>query len=168
MVISATTVKELRGRSGAGVIECKHALEQAEGDMEQALEILRQQGLAKAEKRAGRVASQGLVEAYLHTGGRIGALVEVNCETDFVARTVDFKALAHDIAMQVAATSPLYLSEDEIPEGEQLDPNEVCLLQQPFIKDPSKSVRDLVNETAGKTGENVKVSRFARFELGGA
>ena len=168
MVISATTVKELRGRSGAGVIECKHALEQAEGDMEQALEILRQQGLAKAEKRAGRVASQGLVEAYLHTGGRIGALVEVNCETDFVARTEDFKALAHDIAMQVAATSPLYLSEDEIPEGEQLDPNEVCLLQQPFIKDPSKSVRDLVNETAGKTGENVKVSRFARFELGGA
>lgn len=168
MVISATTVKELRERSGAGVIECKNALERAEGDVGQALEILRQQGLAKAEKRAGRVASQGLVEAYLHTGGRIGALVEVNCETDFVARTEDFKALAHDIAMQVAATSPLYLSEDEIPEGEQLDPNEVCLLQQPFIKDPSKSVRDLVNETAGKTGENVKVSRFARFELGGA
>ena len=99
MVISATTVKELRERSGAGVIECKNALEQAGGNVEQALEILRQQGLAKADKRAGRVAGQGLVEAYLHTGGRIGALVEVNCETDFVGRTEDFKAPAHDIAM---------------------------------------------------------------------
>jgi len=168
LVISATTVKELRERSGAGVIECKNALEQAGGNVEQALEILRQQGLAKADKRAGRVAGQGLVEAYLHTGGRIGALVEVNCETDFVGRTEDFKALAHDIAMQVAATSPRYLSAEEMPESEQLDPKEVCLLQQPFIKDPSKSIDDLVKEIAGRTGENVKISRFARFELGGA
>lgn len=166
MVISAATVKELRERSGAGIMECRNALEQASGNMDKALEILREQGLAKAEKRAGRAASQGMVESYIH-GGRIGAMVEVNCETDFVGRTDDFRALAHDIAMQVAATSPLYLAEDDIPAGEQVDPKEVCLLLQPFIKDPSKTVKDLVNEIVSKTGENVQVRRFARFELGG-
>ena len=158
-------VKELRERSGAGVMECRNALEQADGNVDRALEILREQGLAKAEKRAGRAASQGLVEAYIH-GGRIGALVEVNCETDFVGRTDDFRSLAHDIAMQVAATNPLYLTEEEVPSGQPVDPAEACLLQQPFIKDPSKTIKDLVNETVSKTGENVQVRRFARFELG--
>lgn len=166
MEISAAMVKELRERSGAGIMECRNALERANGDMDKALEILREQGLAKAEKRASRAASQGMVESYIH-GGRIGAMVEVNCETDFVGRTDDFRALAHDIAMQVAATSPLYLAEDDIPAGEQVDPKEVCLLLQPFIKDPSKTVKDLVNEIVSKTGENVQVRRFARFELGG-
>ena len=167
MQISASAVKELRERSGAGVMECKSALEQAEGDLERALAILREEGLAKAEKRASRVASQGLVESYLHAGGRIGALVEVNCETDFVARTEDFKTLAHDLAMQVAATNPHYLAEEDVPEGEEADLDEECLLRQPFIKEPSKTVRQLVNETISKTGENIRIRRFARFELGG-
>lgn len=167
MPIAASAVKELRERSGAGFIECKNALEEANGDIDRALELLRQQGLAKAERRAARVAGQGVVESYVHGGGRIGVLVEVNCETDFVARTDDFRALAHDLAMQVAATSPRYMTADEVPPGEDVNPEEECLLEQPFIKDPSKSVRDLIHDVIARTGENIKVSRFARFELGG-
>ncbi|MBI2887621.1 MAG: translation elongation factor Ts [Chloroflexi bacterium] len=166
MQISAAAVKELRERSGAGVMECKSALEQTGGNMEKALAILREQGLAKAEKRAGRVASQGLVEAYLHAGGRIGALVELNCETDFVARTDDFKVLAHDLAMQVAATNPRYITEEDIPEEEETSIDEDCLVRQPFIKDPSKTIRDLLHEAIGKTGENIRIRRISRFELG--
>jgi len=177
VVITANEVKVLREQTGAGIMECKRALEEAGGNMAKATEILRQQGLAKAEKKAGRTAAQGLIEPYIHAGGRIGSLVEVNCETDFVARTADFKTLAHDIAMQVAATSPRYLSEDEIPEadwaglesefGDRRRAIEaVSLLDQPFIRDSRATVRDLVKAAIGKLGENIVVSRFSRFEVG--
>lgn len=166
MEIPATLVKALREKTGAGVMDCRRALEEASGDEEKALEFLRRQGLARAEKRANRVASQGLVESYIHAGGRIGAMVEVNCETDFVARTDDFKALAHDLAMQVAAANPLYLSPEEAPPLDEVDPKEVCFLLQPFIKDPTRTVGEVISDVIAKTGENVRVRRFARFELG--
>src|ERR671911_1801843 len=118
MVVTANQVKELREKSGAGIMECKRALEQVEGDIAKAVDLLKQQGLAKADKKTGRAASQGLIEPYIHGAGRIGAIVEVNCETDFVARTPDFRELAHDLAMQVAATAPRYVSEEEIPAGD--------------------------------------------------
>ncbi len=161
------TVKELRERSGAGIMECKRALDDAGGNLDRAMAILREQGLAKAEKRAGRETSQGMVDSYIHGGGRIGALVEVNCESDFVARTEEFRRLAHDIAMQVAATNPRYLSADDRPDDEEDDPAEVCLLEQPFIREPGRTIRDIVNEAISKTGENIRIRRFARFELGG-
>ena len=164
--ISAAAVKELRELSGAGVMECRRALDEAKGDVNQALAVLRTQGLSKAASRAGRETGQGLVESYIHGGGRIGALVEVNCETDFVARTEDFRTLAHDLAMQVAASNPRYLTAEEIPAGTEAVASEVCLLEQPFIKNPGKSVRDLVNEVIGKTGENIRIRRFSRYELG--
>ncbi len=163
--ISAAAVKALREETDAGVMECRRALEEAGGDLEKAKDILRQSGLARAEKRTGRLARQGLVDTYLHAGGRIGAIVEVNCETDFVARTDAFRDLAHNIAMQVAATNPKYLSPEDVGPGENVDEAEYLLLQ-PFIKDPSKSVKDIVTEVIAKTGENVQVRRFARFELG--
>ena len=177
VTISAAQVKDLRERTGAGIMECKRALEETGGNVERAIELLKQQGLAKAEKKAGRVAMQGIVEPYIHAGGRIGALVEVNCETDFVARTPDFRSLAHDIAMQVAATSPRYVSEEDIPEsawpelerefGDRKRALEtVSLLDQPFIKDPKFTVRDLIKSQIGKLGENIVVRRFARFEVG--
>jgi elongation factor Ts len=119
-----------------------------------------------AEKRAGRETAQGLVEAYIHPDGRLGALVELNCETDFVARTDEFKALAHDLAMQVAATEPRYVSPDELPADSDGDPRDLCLLAQPFIKDPNRSVQDMVNDSIAKTGENIRVRRFQRFQLG--
>jgi elongation factor Ts len=170
-------VKELRELTGAGIMECKRALEEAGGNVERASDILKQQGLAKAEKKLGRAASQGVVEPYIHAGGRIGAIVEVNCETDFVARTSDFRTLAHDLAMQVAATSPRYVSGDEISadafaelEREYGDRKRaleaVSLLDQPFIKDPKFSIRELVKSQIGKLGENIVVRRFARFEVG--
>lgn len=165
--ISATAVKDLRERSGAGVMECKRALEEAGGSVDRALTILREQGFAKAEKRSDRATSQGVVDCYIHGGGRIGAIVEVNCETDFVGRTEDFKTLAHDLAMQVAATNPRFLAAEDLPAGEEGDPKELCLLEQPFIKNPSLSIRDLVNAAVSKTGEVVRIRRFARFELGG-
>src|SRR5918995_1255885 len=146
MVVTANQVKELRERSGAGIMECKRALEQVEGDIARAIDLLKQQGLAKADKKTGRAASQGLIEPYIHGAGRIGSIVEVNCETDFVARTPEFRELAHDLAMQVAAA--------------------VVLLEQPFIKDPKLTIRDLVRERIGKLGENIVVRRFARFEVG--
>ena len=166
MEISLEMIKELRSQCGAGVMECRNALHEVEGDMAKALQVLKEKGLLKAEKKADRVTTQGLVEAYVHTGGRIGALVEVNCETDFVARTDEFKELAHDLAMQVAALSPQYISEEELPGGADVDPQAACLLQQPFIRDPGKTVRDMIVEVIAKVGENIRVSRFTRFELG--
>jgi elongation factor Ts len=166
--ISVTQIKELRDKTSAGVMECKRALQQAEGNVDRACDILREQGLARAEKKADRVASQGLVEVYCHGGGRIGSMVELNCETDFVAHTDEFKALVHDLALQVAATDPRFISSADIPEAEKgrLNPEEACLLAQPFIKDPSRKISDIVADVSSKMGEKVAVRRFARFELG--
>lgn len=168
MEISTTQIKELRDKTSAGVMDCKRALQQAQGDVDRACEILRQQGLAKAEKKSDRQASQGLVEVYVHGGGRIGSMVEVNCETDFVARTDEFKALVHDLALQIAATDPRFVSPSDIPDGEKdkLNPEEACLLSQPFIRDPAKKISDIVADVSAKMGEKVAVRRFARFELG--
>lgn len=166
MQISVTSIKELRERTRAGVMECKNALQEAGGDLERASEILRERGLARAEGKLSRVASQGLIEAYVHPGGRLGALVEVNCETDFVAHTDEFKALAHDLALQVVATAPKFISAEEMPEGAGLDPKEVCLLAQPFIKDEAKTVGKIIAETMSKVGEKISIKRFSRFELG--
>jgi elongation factor Ts len=164
---SATEVKELRERTGAGVMECRDALQEANGDLERAGEVLRQRGLDIAEKKAHRETSHGLVECYIHAGGRIGAMVEVNCETDFVARTAAFKELAHELAMQVAASSNvLAVSEDDLPSGAEGEPGELVLLRQPYIRDAGKTIADLVKETIAQTGENIRVRRFARFELG--
>lgn len=164
--ISAAQVKELRDRTSAGVMDCKTALSEAEGDIERAVVLLAERGIVLAEKRAHRETSQGLVECYIHAGGRIGSMIEVNCETDFVARTDDFKVLVHDLSMQVAATNPISISEDDLPSDAEGDPSELCLLRQPFIKDASRFVDDVVKEVVAKTGENIRISRFARFELG--
>jgi len=166
MQISVESVKALRDLTGAGIMDSKNALVESNGDIAKAEEILRDKGMASAMKKSSRATNQGLVESYIHSGGRIGAIVETNCETDFVARTDDFKSLAHDIAMQVAAMDPKYLDASDIPEGEEVNPEQVCLLQQAFIKDNSKTIQDLVNETIAKIGENVKVRRFSRFALG--
>ena len=166
MEIGVDAIKTLRGLTGAGVMDCKTALEESGGDMKKAEEILREMGIASAQSKTSRTTNQGLVDSYIHSGGRIGAIVEANCETDFVARTDDFKELAHSLAMQVAAMAPKYVDSSEMPEGEAENPEEVCLLQQPFIKDPSKTVQDLVNEAVAKLGENVRVRRFTRFSLG--
>ena len=166
MAVSTEAIKELRQSSGAGVMDCKRALEEAGGDMERASEILRQRGLALAETKAHRATTQGLVECYIHAGGRIGAMVELNCETDFVARTDSFKALAHDLAMQVAATGPLSISPDDLPPGTDGDPNETCLLLQPYIRDAARTIQELITEAIAQTKENIQIRRFARFELG--
>lgn len=190
MGITAEMVKALRERSGAGIMDCRRALDEAGGDLDRATELLRARGLAAAARRAGRVASEGVVEAYIHAGSRLGALVELNCETDFVARTDAFRALARELAMQVAAAAPQYLSKDDIP-GAILDQqraalaaqadgaseaemerrlaqwcSEVALLEQPYIRDAGRSVRDIITEAAARLGENVQVRRFARFKLG--
>jgi elongation factor Ts len=176
---SAKDVQRLRTETGAGVMDCKKALEESGGDFEKAREILRQKGLAAAAKRAGREAREGVVESYIHAGGKIGALVELNSETDFVARGEEFRALARNIAMQVAAMSPLVVSEDELtPEartellkehGDEKKALEAAvLLKQPYIRDNTKTIDDLVKALAASTGENVKVRRFARFQLGSA
>jgi len=188
--ISTDLVKELRARTGAGVMDCRAALQQAGGDLDKAVEILRTKGLATAAKKAGRTASEGLVEAYIHTGGRVGALIEVNCETDFVARTEEFRRLTRDLAMQVTASAPKYVSREEIPPevvaaqraqfaGElagkppaAVDGRlekwfaDVVLAEQPFIKDETRRVRDVITAAIAKLGENVQVRRFARFKLG--
>jgi elongation factor Ts len=196
MEITAGLVKELRERTGAGMMDCKKALVAMEGDIEKAIDELRTKGLAKAAKKAGRVASEGVVISYIHGGGRIGVLVEVNCETDFVAKTDEFKQLAYDIAMQIAATNPVCVSREEVPEEmlqrereilraqalEEGKPEKIvdkmvegriekyykenCLLEQGFIKDPDKTVQELIHESIAKIGENIAVRRFARFELG--
>jgi len=177
--IDARDVQALRAETGAGVMDCKRALEEAGGDVAKARDILRQKGLAAAAKRAEREAREGVVEAYVHSGGRIGALVELSSETDFVARNADFRQLAKDIAMQVAAMAPVVVSEDDLsPEdrrqlveehGDEKRALEAAvLLRQPYIRDASKTVGDLVTALAASTGENVRVRRFARFQLGSA
>jgi len=166
VAVSAGDVKNLRERTGAGVMECKSALEEAGGDLEKAVAILQERGMAMAEKRAHRETSQGVVECYIHAGGRIGAMVELNCETDFVARTDDFQSLAREIAMQVAAMNPAAVSDDELAAGAEGDPDAQALLKQAYIRDPSRTVGDLVKDVIAKTGENVRVRRFSRFELG--
>lgn len=167
MQVSTTAIiKELRGKTGAGVIDCKKALLEAEGSFEKAIEILNQRGLALAHKKADRAADQGIIEAYVHQGGQIAALVEVNCETDFVARTDEFKELAHNLALQIAAMSPQFISPEDIPQETDTDPKIACLLLQPFIKDPNKTVQEIITETIAKVKENIKIRRFIRFELG--
>ena len=164
--ITTAMVKQLRDQTGAGIMDAKRALEATGGDMAKAAEILKAQGLASAAKKAERVAGQGLIEAYIHAGGRIGAMVEVNCETDFVARTDDFKRLAHDIAMQIAATNPKVIGNEPPGAVEEQVSDEEVLLKQPFIKDPSMTIDDLVKNAIAKLGENIIIRRFARFELG--
>ena len=189
-------VKELRERTGAGMMDCKKALSETNGDMEKAIDYLREKGLAAAAKKAGRIAAEGVVESYIHMGGRIGVLVEVNCETDFVAKTDAFKELAKDIAMHIAASRPEYVRREEIPEEvleherslyRQIALNEgkpehiidkivegridrfckeVCLLEQPYVKDPDMTVGELITSMIAKIGENISIRRFARFERG--
>lgn len=195
-MIGKEMVKALRERTGAGVLDCKRALEETGGDLEEATRLLRQRGLAIATKKAGRLAEEGLVEAYIHAGGRLGALVEINCETDFVARTEEFQRLAHDLAMQVVASNPHYLRPEDIPpevieekkrlflselEGQNKPEHlwerivegkleryydQVCLLRQPFIKDEGLTVKEVIIEGIAKLGENIVLRRFARYELG--
>ena len=194
--ITASMVKELREKTGVGMMECKAALAEACGDFEKAIVHLRERGLMTAAKKAGRTAADGTVKAYIHAGGKIGVLIEVNCETDFVANTDEFQALAYELAMQVAAANPLYVKREEVPEeilqrereiartqlGDSKKPadivekilsgkvakyyEEVCLLDQNYIKDPSKKVSQLVTDAVSKTGENIQVRRFARFKIG--
>jgi elongation factor Ts len=196
MTVSTELIKELRAATGVGILECRKALESAEGDFDRAVAILREKGLAKAAKRAGRDASEGVVELYSHGGGRVGVMVEVNCETDFVARSEMFRELAHEIALQIAAASPLYVTEDEIPEAalaverdiaakraadegkpENIIPrivdgrvekykDEVVLMRQAYIRDESLTIEALVKEKIGSLGENLVVRRFQRWELG--
>jgi len=196
MSVTAEQVKQLRDMTGAGMMECKKALVDAAGDVEQAIDALRKSGIARAEKRSGREASEGLVEAYIHPGNRVGVLIEVNCETDFVARTDEFKALVTDLAMQVAAAGAQYVRREEVPEerltkereilaaqvGDAKKPpeivakivegrlgkfySEVVLYDQPFIKDDKRTVGELIQETAARTGENIVVRRFSRYLLG--
>ncbi len=196
MAISVEMIKELREATGAGILECRKALENANGDMKAALDFLREKGLATAQKRAARTASEGVVEVYSHGGGRVGVLVELNCETDFVGRSEAFRTLAHEIALQVAATSPLYITEEDIPaeviehetkiatakaleEGkkEAIIPKivegsikkykeEFVLMNQAYVRDDSITIRDLINQNIASMGENVIVRRFARYGLG--
>lgn len=195
-MITPEQVKALREKTGAGIMDCKRALTEVDGDIEKAITLLREKGLAKAAKKAGRLASEGIVDSYIHGGGRIGVLVEVNCETDFVARNDEFKGLVKDIAMQIAASSPKYISKEDVshetleqekeilykqalnegkPEhiakkivegriGKYYEEN--CLLEQPFIRDPDKSVSKHILEKIALIGENITVSRFTRFERG--
>src|SRR3990172_7262019 len=166
MAYTADDVKRLRELTGAGMLDCKKALDKSDGNFDKAVEILREQGHAAAAKRAERETAHGMVEAYMHHNKTLGAMVELNCETDFVARTDDFQSLARQIALQVAGANPLYISKDEIPSGSEDSPKEVCLLEQPFIQDESKTVEQLIKDAIAKTGENIRVKRFARFELG--
>jgi elongation factor Ts len=196
MQITSAMVKELRDKTGAGIMDCKEALTASEGSIEEAIDYLRKKGLQAASKRSSRAASDGTVGSYIHGGGRLGVLVEVNCETDFVARTDEFQELVHDIAMQIAASNPRYVSREEIPDAdlakeryiieeqakasgrpERAIPNivkgrlekfyeETCLLDQPFVKNPDITIGDLLKEKIAKVGENITISRFARFVLG--
>ncbi|HYU19314.1 MAG TPA: translation elongation factor Ts [Chloroflexota bacterium] len=165
VAVETTKIKQLRDETGAPVMDCKRALEEANGDLVVAKEKLRDRGAAIAEKKAGRVAAQGMIDSYIHGGGRIGVLVEVNCETDFVARNDDFRRLVHDIAMQIAATNPRWIGNEEDAPSEYPE-GELPLLQQPFIRDEHRTVQSLVHEAIGKLGENLVVRRFSRYELG--
>lgn len=188
------TIKDIRDLTGAGLMDIKEALDESGNDKDKALEILRKKGLAKLSKKADRAAKEGIIESYIHAGGRVGVLLEINCETDFVARTDDFKQLARDLALHVAAANPLYVSSDEVPieviekekeiyreqaQGKPADVvekmiegklvkyyEEVCLLDQPYVKDPDKKINQLIADSVAKMGENVQVRRFARFVLG--
>ncbi|OGC04261.1 elongation factor Ts [candidate division WOR-1 bacterium RIFOXYA12_FULL_43_27] len=194
--ITSKIVQELREKTGCGMMDCKKALTETNGDMEAAADLLRKKGLAGVAKRSGRVAAQGQVASYIHTGGKIGVLVEVNCETDFVAKNDDFQAFVKDVAMQIAAQNPEYITREDVPEGvvqheknilihqakEEGKPEkalekiiegrvkkfyeEVCLLEQPFIKDTKKTINDLLGEIAAKIGENIVIRRFIRYQLG--
>jgi len=196
MKITAGMVKDLRERTGAGMLDCKNALQESEGDMDKAIELLRKKGLAAAAKKAGRVAAEGAVGSYIHAGGKIGVLVEVNCETDFVARTDEFQELIRDIAMHIAAAEPRFVSRDEVtPEVLETERRiykeqalesgkpenvierivegklgkfyaEAVLLEQPFVKDPDKTIEQILAERVAKIGENIQVRRFARFKMG--
>ncbi len=167
MASTAEDVKRLREQTNAGVMDCKNALDEAGGNFDRAVAILRERGAARAEKRSERETSQGIVESYIHAGGRIGVLVEINCETDFVARTDAFKKLAHDIAMQIAGIpTTLAVTEDELPDGAEGSIEETVLMKQPFIRDGSRTIESLVKDAISQTGENIRVRRFARFELG--
>jgi elongation factor Ts len=166
MDISTTQLKELRDKSGAGIMECRAVLVQHQGDFEKALETLKINSINKVQKRSQRSVNQGTITTYIHTGGRIGAMVELNCETDFVARTEVFKELGHNIAMQIAAQEPVCISQDKMPKDSELTPAVACLLLQPYIKSPELTIQDIINDAIAKTGENIKVNRFARFELG--
>lgn len=198
MEIRATRVKELRLATGAGILECKSALEEAQGDINRAVTILRERGIAKAAGKAGRTATEGLVVAYIHPGGRMGTLLEVNCESDFVAMNEQFQTLAKDLAMHVAAMNPLYVRPEEIPEGVLEEERrilrvqtegsgkppavieriiqgrlekffvETCLMNQPFVKDPERTVEQVVKEAISTIGENIVVRRFCRYQLGEA
>ena len=196
MAITAAQVKELREATGVGMMECKKALTECDGNMEKAMEWLRKKGIASAEKKAGRVAAEGVVESYIHMGGRIGVLIEVNCETDFVAKTPEFKSFVRDIAMHIAAANPSFLDRTEVP-NETLDKEreilraqalnegkpekivdrmvegrvekfykENCLVDQPFVKNPDMTIAQYVNERIQQTGENIKIRRFVRYEMG--
>lgn len=196
MAVDAKLVKTLREMTGAGILECKKALEETNGNLEEAVELLRKRGIAKAAKKAGRETKEGLIHAYIHAGGRVGVLLELNCETDFVARNETFKELANELALQIAAMRPQYVSRDTVPkeviekEGEiareaaiaEGKPEhiaekiaegkvekffkEACLLEQPYIKDDKKTVEDLIKEYIAKLGENIQVGRFTRYEIG--
>jgi len=195
-MISAEMVKELRERTGAGMMDCKKALTETDGDMEKAIDFLREKGLAAAAKKSGRIAAEGLVESYIHGGGRIGVLLEINCETDFVAKTDEFRALCKDVAMQIAAAKPEFIRREEVPQEQiahekeilrvqalnegkpekivdkmvegRIDKyfKEVCLMEQPFIKDNDMTIADLITSKIAKIGENISIRRFARYEVG--
>jgi len=166
LAVDVKLVRDLRDQTGAGIMDCKEALEKSDGDMEKAIQALREKGVASATKRVGKDTNEGVIETYLHTGGRVGAMVELGCETDFVARTEEFRKLAHDICMQVAAMGPVYVEADEIEEGDDRPPAQIVLMLQPYIKNNSSSVGEMVRELAGKVGENIKVVRFTRLAVG--
>ena len=192
--ISATMVNDLRAQTGAGLMDCKRALVETNGNVEEAVTILRKKGAASAAKRADRTAKEGTIYSYIHTGGKVGVLIEVNCETDFVGRNDDFKAIVHDFALHIAAANPLYVTREEVPEAELANERDiasaqvagkppaavrkivegklekyyatVCLLDQPFVKNPEKSIKQILTEAIAKTGENIVVRRFTRYQLG--
>lgn len=166
MQVSAEAIRTLRERTGAGIMDCKRVLETTNGNIQEAEAALRERGIAKAAAKVSRSTTEGVIEAYVHAGGRIAALVELNCETDFVARTPEFKELAHNLAMQIAAMAPLYLDQDEMPSDDAQIVQDVCLLHQPFIKDPSQTIKDLILELMAKVGENIRVRKMVRFNLG--
>ena len=166
MAVNVELVRTLRDQTGAGIMDCKDALEKSDGDLEKATVSLREKGIAGVAKRVGRATNEGVIETYLHTGGRVGAMVELGCETDFVARTDEFLKLAHDIAMQVAAMGPVYVDKEEIEDGDDRPPAQISLMQQPFIKNNSSSVGEMVKELAAKVGENIRVIRFSRLAVG--
>ena len=166
MPVTAAQVKELRDKTGAGIMDSKRALEESAGDIAKAESILDAKGLASAAKKADRSTSEGLVVSYIHTGGRVGSMVELNCETDFVARTDEFGILGRNIAMQVAAMNPIYLDRASIPEDVEDVKDEELLIEQEYIRDSSMKITDLVKESIGKLGENIRIRRFSRFELG--